>query len=220
MTETRSPSHQLVIVARLAEFCQWRGGHLLRESDPWLYMRDKLLQIEPPLTALKQDLFRKTSRRLLEELKAGPLDNERFADYRALFERLLSRGDFADLAIHLAAPPQPDVAWIEGLLRKLSPHHLFIEERKPAAERSPSWEKLVAELHARLGLDVLGRVLSRGPRTAKRKRYVLRRLRQNVAEYCTVVHVPLHDGDTFTPFMLPRVEAIVAANLRFLNQYR
>ena len=213
-------SHQLVIVARLAEFCQWRGSHLTRERDPWLYMRDKLLQIEEPLAALKTELFQKTSRQLLRELKAGPVAEERFADYRTLYEKLLSRGDFADLAIHLSAEPRPDAAWIEGIVRKLQPNTLFVEERKHVSERSPSWEKLVGELTQRLRLDVLGKILSRKPRTPRRKRYVLGRLRADVAEYCTVVHVPLDSGDTFTPFMLPRVEAIVAANLRFLNKYR
>lgn len=221
MSETGlQTSHQLVVIARLAEFCQWRGGHKALHSDPWLYMRDKLLQIEEPLTALKSELYRSTSRQLLEELEAGPLDAARFSDYRDLFEKLLSRGDFADLAIHLAPAPPPQVSSIKALLGEFRPHHVFLEERKPAKERSPSWEKLVAELTKRLRLDLLGKVLARKPKTAKRRAYILRRLRASVAEYCTVVHVPLTASDTFTPFMLPRVEAIVAANLRFLNEYR
>jgi hypothetical protein len=213
-------SHQMVVIARLAEFCQWRGGHQALESEPWLYMRDKLLQIEEPLSALKSELYSKTAAKLVEELKAGPLDEERFADYRVLFEKLLSRGDFADLAIHLSPAPPPQVSAIQGLVKVIKPNHVFIEERRPAKDRSPSWEKLVGELYSRLRLDLLGKLLSRKPRTAKRRSYILRRLRANVAEYCTVVHVPLSPHDTFTPFMLPRIEAIVAANLRFLNQYR
>lgn len=219
MSETTT-THQLVIVARLAEFCQWRGSHHFSDREPWTYMREKLLQIEEPVMALKSELFRRTSKQLMEELRAGAMTEERFADYRGLYERLLSRGDFADLAIHLAPIPQPDPAWVQDLLKKVQPNNVFVEERKPAAERSPAWEKLVVELTQRLNLDVLGKILARKPRTPRRRRYVLRKLRANVAEYCTVVHVPLHSTDTFTPFMLPRVEGIIAANLRFLNKYR
>jgi hypothetical protein len=216
-----APSHQLIVVARLAEFCSWQGGHKALDRDPWRYMLDKLLQIEEPLTALKETLYRKTTARLLEELAAGPLDDERYADYRLLYEKLLSRGDFADLAFHLCAKPPPDPAALKALAAKLKPQSLYVEERKPASERSPSWEKLVGELHGRLGIDTLTKVLSRRkPRPANYRAYVLRRLRRVVKEYCAVVHVPLTAADTFTPFMLPRLEAIVAANLRFLNQFR
>lgn len=215
-------AHQLVIMARLSEYCQFQGHTLYHERDPWGYMREKLLQIEEPLASLKGELLTITRRGLLKELRAGPLDEERYSDYRLLFERLLERGDFADLAIHLHTDGAgaSQAGWVEKTLRQARPTNLFHEEKKSPGERSPSWEKLVAGLYARLDLERLGRILSRKPRTPKRKAIVLRRVRRTVAEYCAVVRIPTDPSQTFTPFMLPRVEALVAANLRFLNKYR
>lgn len=211
-------SHQLVIVARLAEFCQYAKP--VRDPDPWEYVREKLLQIEEPLAALKGQLLDSTRKELLRELSAGPLSDDRFSDYRLLFERLLSRGQFADVAIHLGAHPPPSLPLLEQALAGLTAHHAFVEERLPASQRNPAWEKLVGEISRRLDLELLEKVAARKPLTPRRRAMLLRRLRWNVAEYCTVVHIPMTPADTFTPFMLPRVEAVVAACLRFLNKHR
>lgn len=219
---TIDPKHQLVILARLSEFCQYHSA-VLQEKDPWGYMLRKLGEIEEPLTNLKKELYAATAAKLLAELKAGGMKEERYADFKGLFERLLSPGDFADLAIHLTtqgSDAKTQLAMVTPLLKQFTPITLFAEERKPPEERSASWEKLIKELYERLGLDRLGEVLKRKPRTAKRKRYVLRRIRRDVAEYCSVLHIPTDPADTFTPFMLPRIEALVAANLRFLDKYR
>lgn len=217
-----NPTHQLVILARLSEYCQYRAWVARDGQDPWDYMRQKLLQTEEALSGLKKDLLAATRAGLLAEMRSGNLDEERCGDYKVLFERLLSRGDFVDLALHLL-PPGNDaraIAAVEGVLRSAKPSDPFAEERKPPAERNPAWEKLVGQLYGRLGLDLLGRVLARRPRTARRKAAALRRVRRNVAEYCTVMHLPTSPSETFTPFMLPRVEGLIAANLRFLDRYR
>ena len=214
------PAHQLVVIARLAEFCQYRGATLRYEQDPWDYMLRKLRETEPPITALKESLLKTTRTRLLAEVTGGSLDAERCSDYRMLFERLLSPGDFADVAIHLVAGASNQHAALQQVLSQLKATNLFLEEGKAEGQRSPSWDRLVGEFYRRLDLERLGQVLGRKPRTAKRKAMVLRRVRSNVAEYCTVVHIPTDPKDTFTPFMLPRIEAVIAANLRFLKKYR
>jgi hypothetical protein len=216
------PRHQLVILTRLGELCRFRGATLYHERDPWNYMRRKLQETEPALEGLKGGLFRATNKGLLEELAAGRMDEERYADYKTLYEKLLTSGDFADLAIHLepSHDPRRQAEWCRQALSQIQPMNLFIEERKPPTERGSDWERLVSELYRRLGLDCLEKILARKPRTAKRKAVVLRRLRANVAEYCSVVHIPTNDQDTFTPFMLPRIEGLIAANLRFLDRYR
>ncbi len=216
---TVNPAHQLVILARLGEFCRYHASIARHHSDPWEYMRRKLLDTESSIAGLKEDLFRATSRQLLDELAAGPLDPERCADFKTLFEGLLSPGDFADVAIHID-PVHSNLEAARGVLAHVRAHHLFLEERKPDGQRGRSWDKLVDELSRRLDLDRLGAVLARKPRTAKRKAIVLRRVRRNVAEYCSVMHIPTDASDTFTPFMLPRIEALIAANLRFLRRYR
>lgn len=217
-----NPTHQLVILARLSEYCQYRAGAARNEPDPWDYMRRKLLQTEEAILGLKTDLLAATGAGLLAEMRAGALDEERCGDYKVLFERLLSREDFVDLALHLTPPGNGPgvVAAVTAVLRGAAPANPFAEERKPSAERNPAWEKIVGQLYGRLGLELLGRILARRPRTARRKAAVLRRVRRNVAEYCTVMRLPTSASDTFTPFMLPRVEGLIAANLRFLEKYR
>lgn len=217
-----NPAHQLVILTRLREFCEFHTHTMHQEKDPWGYMRRKLLETEEPLTGLKRELFEATNAKLLEELRSGGLDEERFTDYRALFEKLLSQGDFADIAIHLstAAVGPAHFQNVLSVLKNIKPTNCFQEEKKLPEHRSASWEKLVKELSYRLDIDLLDKLLSRKPRTNLRKRVFLRRLRGNVANYCGVLNIPTDPNETFTPFMLPRVEAVVAASLRFLNKYR
>ncbi|MBI3551337.1 MAG: hypothetical protein HY077_02360 [Elusimicrobia bacterium] len=218
---TLDPTHQLVIIARLSEFCQFKGHILYHEKDPWLYMHEKLNQIQEPLLALKTQLLAATKRQLVAEIKTGGMTEERYSDYKALLERLVSRGEFVDIAIHLSTQAGPAAAqWVADLIKSMKPVDIFVEERLTPEQRNPSWDKLVKELSARLNHDVLGKILTRKPRTAKRRAIVLRKLRGIVAEYCTVMHIPITANDTFTPFMLPRVEALIAANLRFLRKYR
>lgn len=218
--------HQLIITARLAEFCRFREYRLKDESDPWVVMRRKLEQIEAPLSQLKGELFAASKKALCDELRAGKVAEARLSDYKALFERLLSRGDFADLAFALmtAAPGPAGAQALSEAVKEMQPIHLFIEERLPAERRSPSWEALVKELTSRLDIPRLDRIMTRGlaegELSDRRKRTVLRRLRVNTAEYCTVVRIPTTADDTFSPFMLSRVEALVAANLRLLGKYR
>jgi hypothetical protein len=210
---------QLVIVTRLAEYCQFKTIAQY-EADPWEFMLRKLQEIKEPLAALKENLFQTSREKLLGELSGGTLNAERCADYKLLFERLLSPGDFADVAIHLFPNAPNQAECLRQILSQVRPTDLFIEELKAKGERSPSWDKLVGELSRRLDLDRLGGVLGRKPWTPRRKAMVLRRVRRNVAEYCCLVRIPTKPEDTFTPFMLPRIEAVIAANLRFLRQYR
>lgn len=217
-----NPTHQLVILARLSEYCQYRGATLSHEKDAWGYMRRKLSELQEPVTNLKKELFAATSAALLRELREG-INEERFSDFKVLFERLLSPGDFADLAIHLTtqgASSEARLRAVSQILSQIKPNTLFLEESKPPEQRSPALEKLISQLYARLDFDRLGEILKRKPRTPRRKAYVLRRVRRNVAEYCSVLRIPTDPSDTFTPFMLPRIEGVIAANLRLLNKYR
>ena len=222
MSSTINPVHQTFILARLGEFCTYNGRVARSYSDPWSYMRQKLEQLEPPLTALKEELLEATRRRLLAQIKSGDIDEEGYSDFKLLLDRLLSRGDFADVAMHLNAQNGSESrATIAQLLSSAKISHVFIEERKPAGERSPHWEKLVGELYGRLGLDEIGKLIGRRKKITRRRRAAaLKLMRRNVAEYCSVVKIPTDANQTFTPFMLPRVEALIAACLRFLNRYR
>lgn len=214
------PVPQTAALARLADFCRWDKARAEILGPPWPYMREKLLQAAAPIGALKAGLYAAAGRKLLAELKSGTPTAERFADYKTLFECALSRGDFADVAIHLSPDPPPDAAFLSQLLARLKAAPGIHEEALSPGDRSPSWEKLVAELTRRLDLEQLGALMRHRKPTPRKRAFVLKRLRANAAEYCTVMRFPASSGDPMSPFLLPRLEALVAACLRFLNKYR
>lgn len=221
MSGVIDPAHQLVIITRIGEFCDFRRPLKGLDGDAWNFLRQKLLQIEEPLYKLKSQLLAATGRRLVAEIREKQFNAERSSDFKFLFDRLISRSDFVDLAMHMSPEAGPkDAEALEATLRQMKPFTVFAEEKRPIAERNPDYEKLVTELVKRLELEQLATVLKRKPITPKRRRVILRRMRLNVFEYCTVVRIPTNCNETFTPFMLPRVEALIAASLRFLNKHR
>lgn len=223
MTAPLDLTHQCVVVARLGDFARFRGPVAGYESDPWLYMRTKLRELEAPLAALKAQQLEAAKRRFGAELAAGAPGDEALTEFREILDRYLSAGDFVDVAFHLdsASLSRPGGrASLEEALARVKPRSFFEEERREEASRSKAHGRLVEELWGRLGLAALERTLKRKARSARRKRMVLRRLRSNVAEYCSVLHLPVSPDDTFSPFMLHRVEALAVACLRFMDRYR
>lgn len=214
-----NPSHQSFILARLADFCRYDARLGEWQRDPWGYMLGKLKQIEPSLEALKAESLAIAHSRLISQLQTGPLTAEACAEYRALLEPILSRGDYVDAAMHLCAGAGKEIVpALDRQLGEARPVHLFIVERLPVEQRDPRWDKLVGELRARLGLETLEKILER-KKTPFRRRMVLRRLRRNALEYLAVVK-PTDEAAPLTPFMVSRLEALIAACLRFLEKYR
>lgn len=214
------PAHQSAALARLSDFYRWDESRRELLGPPWAYMCEKLKQTRAPISALKTGLYAAASRQLLAEIKAGSVCAERYADYKTLLESVLSRGDFADVAIHLTPDPPPDPAWLSKLLCSLKAAPAFAEEDLPPERRSPGWEKLIADLSRRLDLGRLSEIMRHKKPTARKRAFVLRRLRLNTAEYCAVMRFPSSPDDPMSPFLLPRLEGVVAANLRFLEKYR
>ena len=128
-----NPAHQMVILARLSEFCQFHGATTYHEKDQWEYMRRKLRETEPAITGLKAELFAATRAALLRELKEAPLTDERFADFRHLFERLLDHGSLRTGHPSLRGwdSPEAKLQAITSVLDMVQPTNLFLEERKP-----------------------------------------------------------------------------------------
>ncbi len=216
------PSHQNVILARLHEFCRFQGSVLHFEKDPWEYMRRKLLEIEAPLFAYKSALLEHVRTRMVRELRNEKINPARCVEIKARLDRLLSPGDFADAAIHLSENDMSPARLKNALsiLKSVRPWNPFHEERLQPQDRSPAWEKLVMEHYDRLGFDLLSRIMKRVPRPKRRTRSALRKVRVRVADFCAVIKVPENPGEDITPFMLSRIEALIAASLRFLNKHR
>ena len=212
MRDALRTTKQLIVIARLGEFCTWNDIVRRHAGEPWTWMRGKLTQADDALAELKGELLSACAKSVIKDIESGQADETRCADYRFLFDALLRRGDFADLAIHL----EPRLAKASlPLIRQV----LARVEPAPSSD-TDRLGPLMLQLKDRLQIGLLDQVMMRKPRTPRRRALVLHRLRLNVREYCTVMRMPLDASDTFTPFMLPRVEALIASCLRFLNRYR
>ncbi|MFC1679563.1 hypothetical protein ACFL2T_05075 [Elusimicrobiota bacterium] len=220
MVEVRN---QHFVIARLADYCDFHHGFGSDVRDPVLYMWEKLKEIEGPMYSLKQDLLRDAISDFFRRLGEGEVSEDEIADFKQLLDGYLRPGDFADAVFHLHPPALADQQqrrMAEDFFRDVTAHRMIEEENKPEDRRNPNWKRLVADIYRRLELDLLDKVRKHKPLSHRRLRFILRRCRFNTAEYCTVFHFPVHPGDTFTPFIVPRVEALVAANMRFLRNLR
>jgi len=209
-------TRQQFILARLADFCDYGGMVPHYERDPWSYMRSKLDELEDAVGELKGKQLADACDRFLAELAAGSVDEGSLAEFKALLDSYLSPGDFADVAIHLSAERLSDPSgrvWAIGLLRR-------VRAAAPFAASADPMPMQAAELYRRLGFDVYERILTRKPKTARRKRMTLRRMRRRIAEYCSFLHPPVSPDDTFSPFVIARVSAVLMACRRLLDRCR
>ncbi|MDE2491475.1 MAG: hypothetical protein KGM24_11535, partial [Elusimicrobia bacterium] len=121
-------------------------------------------------------------------------------------------------------PRAERAARLEGAraaLAAVNPPTAFELEALPPERRGRAWQRRVDEIAARLRLDLLARLAERGAGTPKERAYLARRLRWDLGEYLSVTRG--EDGgvrDEITPFMLARLEAAIAASLRFLGRWR
>lgn len=208
----------LALLARLNEAASWTGKVREYEPDPWGYLRRKLEATEGPFRDLTEQRFRQARDRLLEDLKAPFLPPGALVEHKELFERLLSPGDFADLSFNLApgvAPPSRREGAAQ-VLAHAKPRTFFDVERLPPERRPKEWQALVAQLEQRVGVAALKVILERGERTPSRLNMTARRLRRNLGEYLAVTRHEQGAREELTPFVLSRLEALVAALRRFV----
>lgn len=209
----------LPLLARLGEAASFPEAVRRYETDPWSYLRRKLADCAGPLHEYKRGLYEEASARLLEDLRGPFLDPAALIGHKETFEKLLSGGDYADLSFNMdpGGDPRARREAVKDLLARAKIKTLFDTEALPPERRGKPWESLVAETSRRLELDGLKAILDRGPRTERRRAYVARRARRNLAEFMTVTRGEAGLRDEITLFVLTRVEAAIAALLRFLN---
>lgn len=216
-------TQQNIIIARLADFCRWNSRTSHHEHDAWDYMRSKLIEMKEPVLKLKQDQLMAATDIFATHLQKKQVDEKEIVEFKTAVHDYVSPNDFIDISFNLTPeslsnPVQKETAI--RMMHQMQAVSLFAEEEKSERERLGQAKKLVAEMFQRLGLDVLDKVLAHKLRTPRRKRMVLRRIRKNVAEYCSVLHLSFNSQDTLSPFMLLRVEALLVACLRLLEKYR
>jgi hypothetical protein len=212
---------RLVLLARLSEAVQWNDAVRRHETDAWGYLRRKLLDMEGPLRAYKLEVFAEAKARLFADFDLATPPPGAIESHKEAFEALLPLSEFADLSFHLDPGADRD-SRREGAAAVLAAAHaptLFDYEAAPRERRSAAWEKRVAAIAARLDLERLTRVAERDDMTPAKRARVARRLRRNLAEYLSVTRGEGALREEITPFMLSRIEAAVAANLRLLKRW-
>ncbi|MBI5245035.1 MAG: hypothetical protein HY922_15335 [Elusimicrobia bacterium] len=218
-----NPALQSFVLARLADFCDVRVRKGLGAEHPIPYLLDKLREIEPPLYDLKQQLFNDAINEFFLRVEDGKVDQRALDDFVFLMERYLPPVDFVDavfdLSLERLREPRARSRMADAL-RKLTVHRLLDEEALAANRRRPSWEQLARTFYSRLDFERIENIAKRRPMTRRRLNYILRRVQSNVGEFCAVLHHPRCPDDLFTPFMTPRIEALLAACRRLLNSLR
>jgi hypothetical protein len=211
-------SGALPLLARLGEASTYPLAVRNYESDPWSYLRRKLADCAGPLREYKRTLYEEASAVLLEDLKDSFLKPSALMDHKETFEKLLTPGDYADLAFNLeGGDPKSRRDAVKDVLAHAKLKTLFDTEALPPERRGKQWQTLVEDTSRRLSLDKLKALYERGPRTERRRRYVARRARRDLREFLTVTRGEAGMRDEITLFVLTRVEAAIAAMLRFLN---
>lgn len=210
----------LPLLARLSEAASYPRTVRHYETDPWSYMRRKLGDCAGPLREYKRTLYEEAWARLVETLRDSCPKPGALADHKEAFEKLLTPGDYADFSFHLHPGGDPEARReaVREILARAKVKTLFETEALPPERRGKSWETLVSDTSRRLGLDMLKKVMDRRPITERRRAYIVRRARRDLAEFLTVTRGESGMRDEITMFVLTRVEAVIAALLRFLNE--
>lgn len=208
----------LALLARLSEAASWSGKVREYEPDPWGYLRRKLAETEAPFRELRRARFEAARAGLLHDLREPFLKPGALLDHKETLENLLPSADFADLSFHLSPGIDPRSRH-DGAAQVLAHARLrtsFDLETLPPERRPKEWERLVVQMEERLDLDLLRAVLARRARTPFRLNMAARRLRRGLAEYLTMTRHEQGSREELTPFVLTRLEALVAALRRFV----
>lgn len=208
----------LPLLARLGEASTFPKAVRAYESDPWGYMRRKLGETEEPLRAYKKVLYDQAAAALLRDLEAPQLRPEAVLDHKETFDKLLTPADYADLSfnLHPGGDAEQRREAIAAVLAHAKPKTLFDVEKLPVERRGKPWETLVADVARRLGHEELKALLERGEKSERRRAYIVRKARTNLGEFLTVARREEGLRDDVTLFVLTRLEAAIAASLRFL----
>lgn len=211
---------QCVVIARLADYCDFRG--MPKDvRDPLRYLWDKLKEAEEPLYQFKQELYQDAVSHFMRRAESGELKEPDYPEFLGLLDQYLAPVDCADALFHITPQRMADKKarlWASQVLGGLRVHRLLDEELLPPEKRRAACERLVGEIFRRLEFEDIAAVHERKPLTARRLRFIVRRIRLTTADYCILLRCPSGPEDTFTPFMLPRIEAVFAANKRLLRR--
>ena len=211
-TFTMKHEHQVRLIASLREFSGKVSSAYISQKE---FFITTLQSLSEHLMALKSDTLKEAAEQFAGKLDQGPVPNEILTEFKCLLDSLVSGRDFAVVNASLIGGKE----LIKMRISKLQPLSVVEEERKAAADRDKTADRLVTEAYKRLQFDTLETELKAHAYDPKGE-WLLSRARENVAEYCCLYQVPLRDEDTLTPFSLARIDAVVGACYRLLARSR
>ena len=166
---------------------------------------------------LKDLTYSDACKAFLKSLKDRAATESSKGDFLELLVKFMPRGLVSDVRADLLLG---DMGSLAKRLEDAKPISLLAEERKKI-DRDDTIDKDITLIYNNLHFDdCMKEYLHSKDKSMVAVDAVLLKARQNVAEYCCVLRIPISDDDTLSPFMLSRVEALVAANERLIEQIR
>ncbi|MCX5786649.1 MAG: response regulator [Elusimicrobia bacterium] len=202
--------HQIMFIAKLREFTGRAPAVYANQTELFL---NSLWSMSEHLINLKRAILNDACEDLAGKLDKGALSDKTIAEFKDLLEKLVSGRDFQMICGSMTGNNK---GLIKERLATLVPLSLVDEEKK-TEDRDMEADRQIEETYARLNFAPLVKELNAAPESGAVDA-VLAKARVEVEEYCCLYHIPLDEGDTFTPFSLLRVDAVIAASYRILSE--
>lgn len=200
------------MIASLREFTGKISPAFTSQREFFITM---LQNLSEHLINLKRETLQEACEKFGAKLDEGPVPDAVTAEFKCLLDTLVSNRDF--MVINSSLIGGKDL--IKKRIAGLQPLSVVVEERKNAAERDKTADRLVTEAYKLLQFEALEAQLKQAGSDPKSE-WLLTKARENVAEYCCLYQVPLREDETLTPFSLSRIDAVVGACFRLLARSR
>lgn len=200
-----------MLIVRLREFTGRVPAVYANQTE---FIITSLQSMSEHLIDLKRETLKEACEGFNRKLDRGTVTDAMIAEFKDRLDKLISGRDFRMVCASMVGSKE----LVRKRLSTLGPVSLFEEERKTSG-RDTEADRRVREAYARLNFAPLVRQVNAAPdeRTVDA---ALVKARAEVAEYCCLYHIPLNEDDTFTPFSLLCVDAVIAACYRILSNIR
>jgi len=207
----------VLLIKKLREYCNYserekRYLNTIEFTHTSLY-----LMAESPME-LRLQTFNELRDSYLNALNKGEPTDKQGEKLLELLDRSVSESLFARIKSAMNFRCKNTLI---GLLTDIELLSMIEEGRKPLEKRSKETEAVISFVYRRLGFDNLEKEFTisqdKGDATVD---VILSKARENVAEYCCALHIPMNEDDTLSPFLLSQIDALIAANERLIKNLR
>lgn len=200
--------HQIMFISMLREFTGKVPAVYASQKE---FFINSLRRMSEHLVDLKRETLKEICGNFAAKLDKGTVTGQAIIEFKEQLEKLVSDRDFALISGSLIGGKE----LIKKRLSVLAPLSLLDEEKKEEG-RDPEVERQIKKAYERLDFPSLVREFGASPGD-KTLDEVLAKARAEVAEYCCLYRIPLDQNDTFSPFSLLHVDAVLAACGRLLS---